>query len=139
MLALAGCTAWVQSVTLSDSADYLWLITTSSAPRESFSTADARVTVAVAFTPNFFAAFKSFRIDWIDPDNHFHERHYTKTEWGSHQYLVETMDLAGTSAAEHPGRWRVEIWHKDQLLVRRWFEVVPAARDAPPAPPVDFT
>ena len=124
-LGLGGCTAWVADVTLSESADYLWLISTASEAREVFYASDAQVTLTVTFTPNFFAAFKSFRIDWIDPQDRFHQRSYIKTQWGSHRHVISSLPLAGTPAARLYGRWRVELWHEDQRLVQRHFQVLP--------------
>ena len=126
---LGGCTAWVSDVTLSESADYLWLVSTTSDPRERFAADEPQVTLSVTFTPNLFASFKSFRVDWIDPENHFHERHYIRTQWGSHRHVIASMPLAGTAAAHKLGRWRVELWYRDQLLAQRPFEVVPAGAD----------
>lgn len=124
-MALTGCTAWISDATLSDDADYLWLLSTASEPRERFYASDPQVTLSVTFTPNFFAAFKSFRIDWIAPDGSYHLRRYLKTEWGSHRHVITSMPLADTPAADRYGRWRVELWHEEQRLVQREFEVLP--------------
>ena len=126
LVALAGCTAWIADATLSESADYYWLLSTASESRERFYADDRQVTLSVTFTPNFFAAFRSFRVDWIDPENRYHERSYLKTQFGSHRHVIAVMELAGTPAATRYGRWRVELWNREQLLVTREFEVLPA-------------
>ena len=128
---LAGCTATVFHTALTDSAEYYWLTSTHAEERRIFYTDEEKVVLFISFTKNFIAAYELLDVRWYDPSGKIYFRTLERTEFGTHEYLITSVQIRDHAAEHRPGNWYVELWHEEQLLARLNFKVLER-------PPVDF-
>ena len=120
---LAGCATPVSEARLSDDVSNFVLGAAPSPPKSVFSPADEKVTLTVKFGYNFVGGYRTFRVRWVGPDGKPFLEEPTKTEWGSNETLIVSLPIANNVSSTMPGDWVVELWHKDELLVSRPFQI----------------
>ena len=114
----------MSSAALSDTATYLWLASLRSEARTQFNTTDEKATLSVRLAPNLIGMYQVFRVVWVAPTGNVYLRGPAMTQWGSHQELITELAIRGEGAANLPGRWRVQLYLDETLMVERDFEIV---------------
>lgn len=121
---LSGCSVAVSDSALRKGATSYWLYTDEQERQSVFSTTDEKVTLHVKFNYNFVVSTQLFRVTWYEPSGQPYVAGGVKTIYGSNDTLIVNLKIAGTTAAQKPGRWRVQLHHGADELVNREFELV---------------
>lgn len=121
---LTGCSVAVSDSALSKGATSYWLYTDEQKHQSVFSTTDEKVTLHVKFSYNFVVSTQLFRVTWYEPSGQPYVAGGVTTIYGRNDALIVNLKIAGTTAAQKPGRWRVKLHHGADELVNREFELV---------------
>lgn len=122
-LLTGGCSISVADSTLSPMATSYWLFAESKDARTVFTPEDEFVTLHVRLDFNVVASTQTFRTEWIEPSGEPYVGGGVRTVFGSNRDVIVSLELAGSSAAQKFGVWRVRLYHGERTLVDRSFEI----------------
>jgi hypothetical protein len=114
---LSGCSTVVQTVNLSDDANYYWLGSSSSDTKTIFNANDEKVTLHVKFKPNFSWSIPTFTVEWIEPDSSVYLSRTVSTKYGNNSVLITSLPIKGNMPSRSLGEWRVKLKEEDAILV----------------------
>jgi hypothetical protein len=121
---LAACSVVVSESALSKGATSYLLWTDEQEHQTVFSTSAPQVTLHVKFNYNVIVSTQLFRATWYEPNGKAYVAGGVKTVYGSNDTLIVNLKIAGTTAEQKPGRWRVKLHYGAEELVNREFELV---------------
>jgi hypothetical protein len=121
LIAASGCSVTVADSVISKGATSYWVFTEDNPPTTVFSVSDEQVTLHVKFAYNIIANTQVFRVTWYDPTGKPYVAGGIKTVFGSNDSLIVNLKIAGTTAAQKPGLWRVKLHHGREELLSREF------------------
>jgi hypothetical protein len=121
---LGACSVVVSDSALSKGATSYWLWTDTEAQQSVFATTTPQVTLHVKFNYNVIVSTQLFRATWYAPGGQPYVGGGVKTIYGSNDTLIVNLKIAGTTAEQKPGRWRVKLHYGAEELVNREFELV---------------
>lgn len=127
-LFLSGCAVTVDDMrvdyaVLSEGATSYGIFANDKNPKSIFDRAEEQVTLRVRFNYNLVASTQRFRTVWTEPNGQTYVAGPVSTVFGSNRDIIVSLKLAGTSAADKPGRWTVRVFHGEAQIVEESFEV----------------
>ncbi|MBT6276167.1 MAG: hypothetical protein HOI95_18785 [Chromatiales bacterium] len=120
---LTSCAVIVEDSGLSEDAKSYLFYAQESNPKTVFSTTDEKVTLHVRFEYNVVASSQRFRATWYEPSGQAYVAGAVGTIFGSNRDLIVSLKMADSPAARKPGRWRVDLYYKGEIIVEHAFEV----------------
>ena len=121
---LSACSVVVSDSALSKGATSYLFWTDEQDHQTVFPTSVPQVTLHVKFTYNVVVSTQLFRATWYEPSGKPYVAGGVKSIYGSNDTLIVNLKIAGTTAEQKPGRWRVKLHYGAEELVNREFELV---------------
>lgn len=116
---------------LAKDVDNLWLGSSVEGVSRTFSVSDRKITWYAKFDGSrvgileAFTKEPKFAADWYSPSGELFSRKEFNTAFGNFGLARNTLDFSKADPSKVIGNWRVEIWHRGQLVDKVWFEIQP--------------
>jgi hypothetical protein len=121
---IGGCSVQVADSVLSKGARSYWIWSEDQPRQNVFSVADEQVTLHVKFSYNVVASTQIFRVTWFEPSGKPYVAGGVRTIFGNNDSLIVSLKIAGTTAQQKPGRWRVKVHYGAEQIVSRRFDLI---------------